>query len=177
MPCSYRTAFADYIGNAPDFSDSLFSWVLAHLNYGLRESPSSMVPNDSLIFFSFSTSFFILINLILGAIISGTIIDAFGALRDQQKEAEREMNTCCTICSHNQEYLEQHGTRFHDHISVDHNMWNYMFYVVMITELNADDCSGIQMFVRDMYETRDTCFFPIKRSLQLDSTSSVPTPI
>ncbi len=129
---------------------------------------------------------------------SGTIIDSFGALRDEQDEQIKEMTSTvccylsvassmvklkelttrvgvaqCFICSHKQEEIEQRGgVSFTHHIRESHNMWNYMFYVAFLGDLNPSDCNGLQAQVRALYARRDPAFLPAKRALCLENTNS-----
>ncbi|CDW74252.1 UNKNOWN [Stylonychia lemnae] len=79
---------------------------------------------------------FILIILII-QMISGIIIDKFGALREQDDNIDRDSKTCCFICGQSKESIDKmyDGVGgFYSHISFDHNMWNYIYYCAYLYE-------------------------------------------
>ena len=56
----------------------------------------------------------------------GTIIDSFGALRDEKMAAEQEMKSVCFICSQSEHDMEERGLEFQRHTTEDHNLSVYM---------------------------------------------------
>ncbi len=126
---------------------------------------------------------------------SGTIIDSFGALRDEQEYEHKEMNSLvrfcafrrgcyillilvacrvqCFICSNKQEILEQRGgPSFRQHLRDDHYMWNYMYYIAYLEDMSRSEYNGIEAYVRQKYDEGDPSFFPIKRALVLEQSST-----
>jgi hypothetical protein len=46
-----------------------------------------------------------------------------------------------------QEFERKAEGGFNKHIKVDHHIWNYMFYVYKLNEIDADDYDGIETYV------------------------------
>ena len=59
-------------------------------------------------------------------IISGFIIDAFGALRDQMQGVEDELANNCFICGIGKDYLDSVPHGFDIHVQKEHNLANYL---------------------------------------------------
>eukprot|EP00736_Rhodelphis_marinus_P011723 Rmarinus@m.8051 len=153
--------------NGP-YPTSLLTWVRSHWNYGLRVAPVRGQPDDWGFFF-FSMTYFIAVVLILGAIISGIIIDTFGELRDEKKATELDMNEICTVCGLDREQFNQKGSGWKHHIKKEHNMWNYMFLRIHLMNTPVDSLNGQESFLYDMFKNHDISFFPIQRSLCFES--------
>ena len=59
--------------------------------------------------------------------ISGFIIDAFGALRDQMQGVEDELENNCFICGIGKDYLDSVPHGFDIHVQKEHNLANYLW--------------------------------------------------
>ena len=108
----------------------------------------------------FDFSFFLFITLILLAIIQGFIIDAFGALRDQLQGVEDELAGNCFICSISKDYLDGVPHGFDTHVQKEHNLANYLFFLMYLINKDPSDYTGQETFVWDMYQERCWDFFP-----------------
>jgi len=64
-----------------------------------------------------------------------------------------------------------HSSRlgFADHITNDHNMWQYIYFFVYLDAKSKDEYVGMETFVSDALDADDLSFFPINRSLVLVS--------
>ena len=58
--------------------------------------------------------------------ISGFIIDAFGALRDQLDGVQDELENNCFICGIGKDYLDKVPHGFDIHVEKEHNLANYL---------------------------------------------------
>ena len=59
-------------------------------------------------------------------IVTGFIIDAFGALRDQMQGVEDELTNNCFICGIGKDYLDGVPHGFDIHVQKEHNLANYL---------------------------------------------------
>jgi hypothetical protein len=57
----------------------------------------------------FQLSYVLLINLVLGAILSGLVIDVFAEMRAESEAIERDIKERCFICSIDRDGFEQIG--------------------------------------------------------------------
>merc|ERR1712113_1001287 len=108
----------------------------------------------------FDFSFFLFITLILLAIIQGFIIDAFGALRDQLQGVEDELAGNCFICSISKDYLDGVPHGFDTHVQKEHNLANYLFFLMYLINKDESDYTGQETYVWNMYQERCWDFFP-----------------
>ena len=58
--------------------------------------------------------------------VTGFIIDAFGALRDQMQGVEDELSNNCFICGIGKDYLDSVPHGFDIHVQKEHNLANYL---------------------------------------------------
>ena len=74
---------------------------------------------------------YLVIYVLLINIITGIIIDTFGDLRQKNNERDVDSNSSCFICEKSREELEkEYGINgFHSHISTQHNLWDYLFFI------------------------------------------------
>jgi hypothetical protein len=87
----------------------------------------------------YNISYVIVINLVLQAILSGVIIDAFQNMRSLEEANLREMHAICQICSIPREKFELKGLSFEHHIQEEHSFWNYFHFWVYVKRLSLKD--------------------------------------
>jgi inositol 1,4,5-triphosphate receptor type 1 len=128
-----KPAFAPPV--APSFTLTLSSLLTARIGYDV--------------------SFFIVIIILLLNIIFGIIIDTFGQLREESSLKNSLMNSHCFICGLAKDLFDDRATRdaisgkvgglnFSDHIDHEHNMWDYMFYMIYLQEKDPNEYDGIE---------------------------------
>lgn len=108
----------------------------------------------------FDISFFFFIVVILLAIIQGFIIDAFGALRDQLDGVQDELENNCFICGIGKDYLDKIPHGFDIHVEKEHNLANYLFFLMYLINKDETEYTGQETYVWDMYQQRCWDFFP-----------------
>jgi len=108
----------------------------------------------------FDISFFFFIIVILLAIIQGFIIDAFGALRDQMQGVDDELENNCFICGIGKDYLDSVPHGFDIHVQKEHNLANYLFFLMYLINKDETEYTGQETYVWDMYKQRCWDFFP-----------------
>jgi len=83
---------------------------------------------------AFDITYFFIVVVIFTAIVSGMIIDAFGAIRDRRAQSKEQLNSKCFVCSIDEATFERHGNGFSKHIHEEHYMWMYLFFAVYLRE-------------------------------------------
>jgi ryanodine receptor 2 len=155
-------------GEDPDQKcHDMFTCFVFHLYQGVRAGggigdviePPDGADNEFIRIF-FDISFFLFIIVILLAIIQGFIIDAFGALRDQLQGVEDELGGNCFICSIAKDYLDGIPHGFDLHVQKEHNLANYLFFLMYLINKDENDYTGQETFVWNMYQERCWDFFP-----------------
>lgn len=155
-------------GEDPDQKcHDMFTCFVFHLYQGVRAGggigdviePPDGADNEFVRIF-FDISFFLFIIVILLAIIQGFIIDAFGALRDQLQGVEDELGNNCFICGIGKDYLDGIPHGFEIHVKKEHNLANYLFFLMYLINKDENDYTGQETYVWKMYQERCWDFFP-----------------
>ncbi|KAG8232312.1 hypothetical protein J437_LFUL009411 [Ladona fulva] len=109
----------------------------------------------------FDITFFFFVIVILLAIIQGLIIDAFGELRDQLESVKEDMESNCFICGIGKDYLDKVPHGFDTHVQQEHNLANYMFFLMHLINKPDTEYTGQETYVWNMYQQRCWDFFPV----------------
>ncbi|XP_043499298.1 ryanodine receptor isoform X4 [Polistes fuscatus] len=109
----------------------------------------------------FDITFFFFVIVILLAIIQGLIIDAFGELRDQLENVKTNMESNCFICGLGKEYFDTVPHGFDTHVQQEHNLANYMFFLMHLINKPDTEYTGQETYVWNMYQQRCWDFFPV----------------
>ena len=169
-------------GSTESYCTSMFGCFLSVLNLGLRAGGGmgdALQPNfyeidDPWPFIGrviFDLSFFIIVITILLNLIFGMIIDAFGTIRDKRADAEDDQQNNCFICGISRSTFERFMD-FGDHTHKEHNLWNYLYFIVYCTEKydhNNNDLNWIENYVMDKHRAKLYDWLPISRSLTLEA--------
>lgn len=109
----------------------------------------------------FDITFFFFVIVILLAIIQGLIIDAFGELRDQLESVKEDMESNCFICGIGKDYFDKVPHGFDVHVQQEHNLANYMFFLMHLINKPDTEYTGQETYVWNMYQQRCWDFFPV----------------
>ncbi|XP_032882821.1 ryanodine receptor 3 isoform X4 [Amblyraja radiata] len=152
----------------PDMKcDDMMKCYLFHMYVGVRagggigdeiEDPAGHPSEMYRIIFDITFFFFVIV--ILLAIIQGLIIDAFGELRDQQEQVREDMETKCFICGIGNDYFDRTPHGFEIHTLQEHNLANYLFFMMYLINKDETEHTGQESFVWKMYQERCWDFFP-----------------
>ena len=153
------------------FCHSSLQCFLILISYGTRagggigdvlETPS--FKNSTAMFigrFIYDMTFFILVIMIMGNITFGLIVDTFGELRDDTYNFENDKNNICFNCQLSRDKCLLKNIDFDSHIKKEHNMWNYVNFLIYLHLNNPNDFSRIEGLVWDKLLERDYGWFPI----------------
>ncbi|CAM1294058.1 RYR2 (predicted) [Pycnogonum litorale] len=109
----------------------------------------------------FDFTFFFFVIVILLAIIQGLIIDAFGELRDQLQSVVEDMESNCFICGIGKDYFDKVPHGFDTHVQKEHNLANYMFFLMHLINKPDTEYTGQETYVWELYQKRCWDFFPV----------------
>jgi hypothetical protein len=121
------------------------------------------------------TLYFVVVIVILLNVIFGIVIDTFGNLRAEKDDRHADTTGSCFICGIDKQVFDRasDGVQgFTVHIKSDHNMWNYLFFIIYIWEQDKDDDDGLEQFVRRSIEVNDINWFPMGRAMRLNVEES-----
>lgn len=155
---------------------SMFTCFVYHLYQGVRsgggigdviEAPDG--DDYELLRIIFDITFFFFVIVILLAIIQGLIIDAFGELRDQLLAVAADMESNCFICGIGKDVFEKVPRGFDTHVQKEHNLANYMFFLMHLINKPDTDYTGQETYVWEMYQRRCWDFLPASECFRTQS--------
>ena len=158
---------------------SLLHCFLSTFNYGLRTGGGmgEFLPAETAaeynrqaynIRFFFDVSFFLLVITILLNVIFGIIIDTFAELREKSSMQLDDMKNVCYICGLNRQTLDRDTEEgFEIHNSEDHEVWNYVYFLIHLQIKDKSDMNGVETYIKDKFENQETSWFPLHRCLRI----------
>lgn len=121
-------------------------------------------------------TFFMFVMTVLLNVIFGVIIDTFSSLREKKDHKRLQTINYCFICGIDKQTFDRasaDGTAgFNHHIKFDHNMWNYLKFIIYIWEQDKDDDDGLEQFVRRAVDKSEINWFPMNKAIRLDQAES-----
>ncbi|XP_039495318.1 inositol 1,4,5-trisphosphate receptor isoform X3 [Drosophila santomea] len=155
--------------------DSLVMCIVTTLNQGLRNgggigdilrAPSS---KEGLFVARviYDLLFFFIVIIIVLNLIFGVIIDTFADLRSEKQQKEAILKTTCFICSLNRSAFDNKTVSFEEHIKSEHNMWHYLYFIVLVKVKDPTEFTGPESYVYAMVKAGILEWFPRLRAMSL----------
>ena len=138
--------------------DSLLMCIVTTMNQGLRNgggigdilrAPSNKEPLYMARVVYDLLFFFIVIIIVLN-LIFGVIIDTFADLRSEKQQKELILKNTCFICGLNRSAFDNRTVSFEEHIKNEHNMWQYLYFMVLIKVKDPTEFTGPESYVHGM---------------------------
>ncbi|XP_008065020.1 inositol 1,4,5-trisphosphate receptor type 3 [Carlito syrichta] len=157
--------------------DTLLMCIVTVMNHGLRNGggvgdilrkPSkdeSLFPARVV----YDLLFFFIVIIIVLNLIFGVIIDTFADLRSEKQKKEEVLKTTCFICGLERDKFDNKTVSFEEHIKLEHNMWNYLYFIVLVRVKNKTDYTGPESYVAQMIKNKNLDWFPRMRAMSLVS--------
>jgi len=60
---------------------------------------------------------------------------------------------------------------FEEHIRSEHNLWNYIYYIVYLQQKNKFDYNGTEYFINEKIQNDDLTWFPLQKAMSLPNAS------
>uniref|UniRef100_A0A8D2JCB7 Inositol 1,4,5-trisphosphate receptor n=1 Tax=Varanus komodoensis TaxID=61221 RepID=A0A8D2JCB7_VARKO len=182
ISCSSHVAMTEPIeeedaDNTERACDTLLMCIVTVLNHGLRNGggvgdilrkPSkdeSLFPARVI----YDLLFFFIVIIIVLNLIFGVIIDTFADLRSEKQKKEEILKTTCFICGLERDKFDNKTVSFEEHIKFEHNMWNYLYFIVLVRVKNKTDYTGPESYVAQMIKNKNLDWFPRMRAMSLVS--------
>ncbi|XP_066247239.1 inositol 1,4,5-trisphosphate receptor isoform X4 [Euwallacea similis] len=158
--------------------DSLRMCIITTLNQGLRNgggigdilrAPS----NEESLFVPrvvYDLLFFFVVIIIVLNLIFGVIIDTFADLRSEKQQKELILKNTCFICGLNRSAFDNKTVSFEEHIKREHNMWHYLYFIVLIRVKDPTEFTGPESYVSSLVKSLNLDWFP---RLQAKSLAAV----
>jgi hypothetical protein len=102
-------------------------------------------------------------------IVKGITINQFVEIRNTKLARDKDMNEICFICGIEDMVFSRALDRdaFSRHTTIDHNLWNYIFWIVYIWQQDKDDDDGLEYYVRHLIDEDDLSWFPMNKAIVL----------
>uniref|UniRef100_A0A8C2W970 Inositol 1,4,5-trisphosphate receptor n=1 Tax=Cyclopterus lumpus TaxID=8103 RepID=A0A8C2W970_CYCLU len=155
--------------------DTLLMCIVTVLNHGLRNGggvgdvlrkPSKNEPLFAARVVYDLLFYFIVIIIVLN-LIFGVIIDTFADLRSEKQKKEEVLKTTCFICGLERDKFDNKTVSFEEHIKLEHNIWNYLYFIVLVREKNQTDYTGPESYVAQMIKNNNLDWFPRMQAMSL----------
>ncbi|XP_013148866.1 PREDICTED: inositol 1,4,5-trisphosphate receptor isoform X2 [Papilio polytes] len=155
--------------------DSLIMCIVTTLNQGLRNgggigdillAPASYEP----LFVArvvYDLLFYFVVIVIVLNLIFGVIIDTFADLRSEKQQKELILKNTCFICGLNRSAFDNKTVSFEEHIKSEHNMWHYLYFMVLVRVKDPTEFTGPESYVHSMIKSNNLDWFPRLRALSL----------
>ncbi|CAL9704136.1 unnamed protein product [Knipowitschia caucasica] len=160
--------------------DSLLMCIVTVLSHGLRSGggvgdvlrkPSKQEP----LFAArvvYDLLFFFMVIIIVLNLIFGVIIDTFADLRSEKQKKEEVLKTTCFICGLERDKFDNKTVTFEEHIKEEHNMWHYLFFIVLVKVKDSTEYTGPESYVAEMIKEHNLDWFPRMRAMSLVSSDA-----
>lgn len=112
--------------------------------------------------------YFVVIVIVLN-LIFGVIIDTFADLRSEKQQKELILKNTCFICGLNRAAFDNKTVSFEMHIQYEHNMWHYLYFIVLIKVKDPTEFTGPESYVYSMVKAVNLEWFPRLRAMSLAS--------
>lgn len=116
----------------------------------------------------YDNAYNIVLCLVMINIVFGIMLDTFSELRDTEVKRQEDQNTKCTICHIDSSTFDRRSEGgFSRHTEQDHNMWDYVYFIVWLQKKNPTERTGMESYMSQMIFEEDPGFFPVGKSLAL----------
>ena len=169
--------YRDAIRQSKNFCETLLGCYKVALNYGLRNGGGvgyTFNPTVGVRWF-LDVSYFFVVNVGMLNLVAGVIITTFGQLREEQARIKADTEGVCFICGIDRQVFDRASTEpegFKTHTKVDHNMWNYLYFIFMLWEQDKDDDDGLEQYVRRAIDANEITWFPLNKAIRLEQAAS-----
>jgi len=103
--------------------------------------------------------FHIIVNLILGNIFFGVIVDTFNELRDQKDQKNRDEMNKCYICNRDR-FDNTFDDDFDFHRNIKHKIFNYIYFIPYLLKKNPQEFTRAEQYVWRQINMRTLFWFP-----------------
>ena len=79
-----------------------------------------------------------------------------------------DKNNICFICNLEKYVFLKNSLGFEQHITNEHNLWNYVFFMYNLKHKSLTDMNGIESYIHQKIYTDDITWIPLRRALSLE---------
>lgn len=155
--------------------DTLLMCIVTTLNQGLRNGGGigdvlrrpSLKENMFVGRVIYDLLFFFIVIIIVLNLIFGVIIDTFADLRSEKQNKEEVLKNTCFICGLDRSAFDNKAVSFDEHINSEHNMWHYLYFIVLLKVKDTTEFTGPESYVSQLVKEHDLEWFPRMRAMSL----------
>ena len=152
---------------------SLLECTITYFNHGVRSGGGigDLLSNKEFPSFMYwirffnDFIFFVLVSLMLLNMINGVIVSTFSQIREESNFKEEDISNKCFICNIDKVIFERLKIQFSEHLKFEHNVKNYIRFLVILKLSNYKDLDADQSYVFDCIYNKEIKCFPVGRSL------------
>ena len=115
---------------------------------------------------AFDLFYFIVVGIILFNVITGIVVDGFGALREEENTRKDILENACFVCGFSRAGYDAlphfRGEPFDAHQSSTHDFWTYVHYYVYLKRKEKTEFSGVESYVWAMMAEHRLDWIPVR---------------
>lgn len=92
-------------------------------------------------------------------------------MRQQQSHTDKDINNNCFICDIKKDECEKNGDNFHVHIEHEHNIWDYVNYMITLRLKDAQDLNATNSYAKERLEIKSIGWLPVHQSEKGENSS------
>jgi len=156
--------------------ETLLMCIITTLNEGLRNGggigdilrkPSHTEGPRFFLRFVYDLLFFFILIIIVLNLIFGVIIDTFADLRSEKQCKDDVLKNTCFICGLERKCFDNKTVSFDKHIKDEHNMWHYLYFIVLLKTKDETEFTGPESYVKDQIQDGSLQWFPRLQAMSL----------
>ena len=157
--------------------DTMISCLKFTLSYGFQNGGgvADTLNHDNGNRLILDLTFFCVVLVVLLNVIFGMIIDTFSSLRAERDRKYFDTINLCFICGIDKQVFDRTSDEpegFKTHVKVEHNMWNYLYFIFLLWEQDKDDDDGLETYVRRAIAANEIIWFPANKAVRLQQLVS-----
>ncbi|KXJ16906.1 Inositol 1,4,5-trisphosphate receptor type 1 [Exaiptasia diaphana] len=155
--------------------DTLIMCIVTTLNQGLRNGGGIgdvlRRPSSTEKMFAgrviYDLLFFFVVIIIVLNLIFGVIIDTFADLRSEKQTKDEVLKNTCFICGLDRSAFDNKSVSFEEHIKNQHNMWHYLYFIVLLKVKDPTEFTGPESYATQMIKEKNLDWFPRMQAMSL----------
>lgn len=80
---------------------------------------------------------------------------------------EIDASNTCFICGIDRKDFEKQEKKLQTHKNTEHDVWNYIYFMIYLTNLKSIDMSGVESYVDDRVKSKSAEWIPQHSTLYL----------
>ena len=120
--------------------------------------------NDYLLRILFDTTFYVWTGILLLNVVTGLMVDTFGAVREEKERRTQIKENSCFVCGLDRSRYEDLGLKnnsFQQHVDAnvgEHAVWQYVYFLAYLKDKNVNKFSGIEQYVYNQLPKNGSAF-------------------